>query len=112
MTLDVARWNSVSGWREHFLVMPLGDFCHVYEDMASQFSRMYARPMHMPLKCPVPDVSILRYNYHFSLLIFSKGLLLVIVVDLRYLNQGASFLALELMFRYTFGAIFRDLFRT
>ncbi|KAJ1519569.1 hypothetical protein ONE63_004844 [Megalurothrips usitatus] len=54
MKLDIARWNSVSGWREHFLVMALGELCFVYDEVATDVIATFAESG-FPAKCPVAD---------------------------------------------------------
>ncbi|KAJ1519570.1 hypothetical protein ONE63_004845 [Megalurothrips usitatus] len=55
MTLDIARWNSVSGWREHFLVMALGELCFVYEDIVADIMKVLAEASGVSTRCPIRE---------------------------------------------------------
>lgn len=56
MTLDIARWNTVSGWRDHFLVMSLGELCFVYEEIATDIVKVMAEIGGVPTRCPIANV--------------------------------------------------------
>ncbi|XP_034253880.1 uncharacterized protein LOC117652833 [Thrips palmi] len=55
MALDIARWDTVSGWRDHFLMMALGDLCFVYEEIVTDIIRVIAEATQAPTKCPIAD---------------------------------------------------------
>ncbi|KAK3914758.1 Type III secretion ATP synthase HrcN [Frankliniella fusca] len=55
MTLDIARWDTVSGWRNHFLVMTLGELCFVYEDVVADIVKYIAEIAGITTKCPLLD---------------------------------------------------------
>ncbi|XP_026285886.1 uncharacterized protein LOC113211654 isoform X2 [Frankliniella occidentalis] len=55
MTLDVSRWDTVSGWRTHFLVMSLGELCFIYEDVVADIVKYLAEIAGIPTKCPIAD---------------------------------------------------------
>lgn len=59
VVFDCAKWDSVSGWREHFLVMPLGEFCFALEEVALDIVVLIRKYVPgFPKKCPIPNVSI------------------------------------------------------
>ncbi|XP_034242535.1 uncharacterized protein LOC117646021 [Thrips palmi] len=54
--LDVAKWDTVSGWREHFFVVPPQDFCFVMEEVGKELVVLLATHIDgFPRKCPVPN---------------------------------------------------------
>ncbi|KAJ1523219.1 hypothetical protein ONE63_001105 [Megalurothrips usitatus] len=57
MKVDLAKWDPVSGWREHFLVMPAGESCFVMEDLATDLFKLFREIVveEFPKKCPIPD---------------------------------------------------------
>ncbi|XP_034245679.1 uncharacterized protein LOC117647820 [Thrips palmi] len=56
VTIDVAKWDTVSGWREHFLVMPIGDLCSAMQDIGKDLVEVVVKHVKgFPPKCPVPN---------------------------------------------------------
>ncbi|XP_034241756.1 uncharacterized protein LOC117645566 [Thrips palmi] len=57
-TIDFAKWDSVSGWREHYLVMPFGDVCFLLEDIVTDLAELLSKHVDgFPRKCPLRNIT-------------------------------------------------------
>ena len=75
--MDFSKWDSVSGWREHFLVMPVGDACFLADVVGKDVTNIVAKTVPgFPNKCPLPNVSRLRCQYIICKLYSVHGTLL------------------------------------
>lgn len=48
--------HRLCGWRDHFLVMSLGELCFVYEEIATDIVKVMAEIGGVPTRCPIADV--------------------------------------------------------
>ncbi|XP_034238463.1 uncharacterized protein LOC117643600 isoform X2 [Thrips palmi] len=55
ITVDCAKWDPVSGWREHFLVLPLGELCFVFDEILADIIHDISSNGQIPTKCPIAD---------------------------------------------------------
>ncbi|XP_034242433.1 uncharacterized protein LOC117645967 [Thrips palmi] len=53
---DIAKWDTVSGWRENFWAVALPDFCFLVDDIGKELMEVLAKHIDgYPRKCPIPN---------------------------------------------------------
>ncbi|XP_034253525.1 uncharacterized protein LOC117652598 [Thrips palmi] len=63
LTFQIAKWDTVSGWRSNFMVLRIGETCRAFNMYGGSYKAYLLKhfPFY-PLKCPIYDGAYPFYN--------------------------------------------------